>query len=80
MIERQHITPLRCFHLEAYWSSLPVRGIGNKGCNGHMLIKMYGWDERQNRCYQTLVCNTCGEHAPDVPTIDSADVEDEYGV
>ena len=73
---RPNILPLRCSHLEAYWSSLPVRGIGNEGCKGFPYIKMYAWDERQSGVYQTLKCDTCGEEAPDVQTIDHEEAEE----
>lgn len=72
------ILPLKCAHLEAYWSSLPLRGFGNKGCTGNLYVVMYGWSERNSGVYQTLKCDTCGEEGPDVPTIDSSEAEENY--
>lgn len=77
MKERHYVLPLRCSHLEAYWSSLPVRGERNRNCDGFMRVKVYGWNNRQNGVYQSLICGECGEHAPDVPTYDSAVLEEE---
>jgi len=77
-MNRPSILPLKCAHLEAYWSSLPVRGIGNKGCTGTLYVKMYAWDERHSGVYQILKCDTCGEEGPDVPTIDSTEAEENY--
>lgn len=80
MKERHYVLPLRCSHLEAYWSSLPVRGIGNEGCTGNLYIKMYDWYGEKSGQYQVLKCDTCGEEAPDVPLIDSTEAEENYNV